>query len=103
MAFSYKTIETALKLLDGRLLLNGSKDFALAVCGGTALNALQLVERTTKDVDVVALLSIHHELVDPAPFPRELDIATHEVAETLNLPSNWLNNGPVAEMGDFFA
>ena len=102
MAFSYQTIETALKLLDGRLLLNGSKGFALAICGGTALNALHLVERTTKDVDVVALLNSHHELVDPAPFPLELDIATHEVAETLHLPADWLNNGPSSGDGRLF-
>jgi hypothetical protein len=53
-----------LKLLDGRLLLNQSKSFALVVCGGTALNAMHLVERTTRDVDVVALIDGQDELVD---------------------------------------
>ena len=102
MKLPYQTIESALRLLDGRLMLNGSSCYALVVCGGTALNALQLVQRTTQDVYIVALLDSRHELVDPAPLPEELLIAAQEVATTLNLNKDWLNNGPSSGDGGLF-
>ena len=102
MNYPFETIETALKLLDGRLLLNDSKEYALVVCGGTALNAMHLVQRTTQAVDVVALIGSQHELVDPAPLPQELLIAAQEVADTVHLPPDWLNNGPSSGDGGLF-
>lgn len=45
-------LEKALKLLSGRLELEGSPHANLVVCGGAALIALDLVVRMTKDVDV---------------------------------------------------
>jgi len=46
----------ALKLLSGRLELEGSSPVNMVVCGGAALIALGLIVRTTKDVDVVAVI-----------------------------------------------
>ena len=89
-------------MLDGRLKINQSSGFSIVVCGGTALNAMQLIQRTTKDVDIVALLDSNNQLVDPAPLPEELLIAAKEVADTLNLPQNWLNNGPSSGDGGLF-
>jgi len=102
MNYRYETIEEALKLLDGRLILNQSGHFSLVVCGGAALNALHLIQRTTKDVDIVALMDSNNQLVDPAPLPEELLIAAKEVADTLNLPQDWLNNGPSSGDGGLF-
>ncbi|MFC1766550.1 hypothetical protein ACFL6U_31285 [Planctomycetota bacterium] len=102
MKLPYQTIEKALKLLEGRLMFNNSPRYTLVVCGGTALNALQLVLRTTQDVDIVALLDNCHELVDPAPFPQDLVTAAQEVAATLNLAKDWLNNGPSSGDGGLF-
>ena len=102
MSYSYIKIEQALKLLDGRLSLNQSGHFSLVVCGGAALNAMRLVQRTTKDVDVVALMDSSNQLVDPAPLPDELLIAAQEVADTLNFPQDWLNNGPSSGDGGLF-
>ena len=79
MKLPYETLDAALKLLDGRLTLNGSKECGLVVCGGTALNALDLVQRTTQDVDIVALMDNARELADPAPLPLELLAAANEV------------------------
>jgi hypothetical protein len=56
MNYGYKKINKALRLLDGRLTINQSNGFSLVVCGGTALNAMHLIQRTTKDVDIVALM-----------------------------------------------
>ena len=46
----------ALKLLSGRLELDGSPPVDMVVCGGAALIALGLIVRMTKDVDVVAFI-----------------------------------------------
>lgn len=102
MAYGYEEIKDALRLLDGRLKLNRSSRFSIVVCGGAALNALQLIERTTKDVDIVALMDSGNQLVDPAPLPEELLTAAKEVADTLNLPQDWLNNGPSSGEGGLF-
>ena len=73
----------------------------LVVCGGSALIVLGLVPRTTKDVDVVALMK-DGELIDPAPLPEPLVQAAREVAEDLGLPAEWLNNGPSSGEGGLF-
>ena len=102
MDYEYNKIKEALRLLDGRLKMNRSSSFSLVVCGGTALNAMHLIQRTTKDVDIVALMNSNNQLVDPAPLPEELMIAAKEVADTLNLPNDWLNNGPSSGDGGLF-
>jgi hypothetical protein len=102
VSYEFNQLHEALRLLDGRLTMNQSGRFSLVVCGGTALNAMHLVRRTTKDVDIVALMGLHNQLVDPAPLPQELLVAAKEVADTLNLPSDWLNNGPSSGDGGLF-
>jgi hypothetical protein len=102
MDYGYEKINEALHLLDGRLRLNGSGTFTIVVCGGTALNAMQLISRTTKDVDIVALMDSNNQLADPAPLPQELLIAAREVADTLKFPLDWLNNGPSSGDGGLF-
>ena len=68
MNYGFDKITEALRLLDGRLKINRSSSFSLVVCGGTALNAMQLFQRTTKDVVIVALMDSKNQLVDPAPL-----------------------------------
>lgn len=102
MNYGYDKINEALRLLDGRLKLNRSGSFSLVVCGGTALNAMHLIQRTTKDVDIIALMDSNNQLIDPAPLPEELLVAAKEVADTLNLPQDWLNNGPSSGDGGLF-
>jgi hypothetical protein len=94
MTFGYETFDQALQLLNGRLELSNAPQFILIVCGGSALAATGLIERTTKDVDVVALMNEEGDLLDPAPLPVELVKTANEVALDLGLPQDWLNNGP---------
>ena len=89
-------------MLDGRLKMNRSRGFSLVVCGGTDINAMHLIQRTTKDVDIVALIDSNNQLIDPAPLPEALMVAAKEVANTLNLPQDWLNNGPSSGDGGLF-
>ena len=102
MSFPLQSFQEALRLLNGRLALAGAPHFNLVVCGGTALLAAGLVLRTTRDVDIVALMDERGVLVDPAPLPLVLVNAAREVAEDLGLPLDWLNNGPSSGEGGLF-
>lgn len=102
MEFNSDELEKTLFLLNGRLLLNNAHCFYLIVCGGSALLINNLIQRVTKDVDVVALCDENLRLIDPEPLPEELVKAAKEVAEDLNLPENWLNNGPSSGEGGIF-
>ena len=76
-------------------LAAGSAHFELVVVGGWALVALGLIERATRDVDVLGILS--EEGLSPAePFPEVLATSAARVARDLGLPADWLNAGPTA-------
>ncbi len=73
MTLAYEQFEEAFKLLNGRLALAGAPSYRLVVCGGTALLAMGLARRVTRDVDIVALADNEGVLVDPAPLPEPLE------------------------------
>lgn len=95
-------LDTVFRLLDGRLMRAGAPPVHLVVCGGAAMIAAGLLSRTTRDVDIVALLDDGQRLVAPVPLPSHLLKAASEVAEVLNLPKDWLNNGPSRDEGGLF-
>src|SRR3990172_3687302 len=86
--------DESLQLLNGRLALDRAPRYNLVACGGTALNGAGLISRTTKDVDIVALMDDSEVLLDPAPLPQPLVDAAIVVAENLGVANDWLNNGP---------
>jgi hypothetical protein len=65
------------------------------VIGGSALTALGLVKRATRDVDLLAIAE-DGELRSAEPLPDALRIARDRVARDFELDENWLNNGPTA-------
>lgn len=95
-------LEQAFHLVGQRLERSGMGPFRIVVCGGASLIAASLVSRTTRDVDIVALLDDHGELVSPDPLPEELLSVAAVVAEDLALPTGWLNNGPSRGIGGLF-
>lgn len=97
-----ESLEGAFKLLSGRLDLMQAETVRLVVCGGSALIATGLRQRTTHDVDVVALMNAAGELISPAPLPSFLLEAAAQVARDLGLDANWLNNGPSRDDGGLF-
>lgn len=96
-----ETLNRALLLLAARLEENGAPEIEIVICGGSALVLTGMVPRTTKDVDVVALLH-NGKLINPAPLPEHLVMGVKEVAEDLGIDEKWLNNGPSSGEGGLF-
>jgi len=67
--------------------------FEIVIIGGSALLALGLIDRATRDVDLVALLE-DGGLVDPKPLPEALITARDRVAQDFDLDADWLNAAP---------
>jgi hypothetical protein len=89
-------LNEALQLLNEQLVLIDAPATEIVVCGGSALIATGLVPRTTQDVDIVALMKAE-VLVDSEPLPKYLIEAADRVGKVLNLPVDWLNNGPASQ------
>lgn len=86
------TIAALLTALGERLAL-AQTHVELIVIGGSALTILGLVERPTRDVDVVALLD-GGELRSANPLPAEVVEARNAVAADFEVSEGWLNAGP---------
>lgn len=95
--FNQEKLQEALELLNEQLILRDSPETELIVCGGSALVAMELVSRTTQDVDIVALMQ-HNIPVTAIPLPGYLEDAAERVAHILQLPEDWLNNGPASQL-----
>jgi hypothetical protein len=67
----------------------------LVVIGGSALIALDVVARATRDVDIVAL-DVDGSLISADPLPEALARAAALVARDFKLEPNWLNAGPTS-------
>lgn len=95
-----KDIETILNALGEQLESVEKESHELLVCGGSALNVLGLVQRATKDVDILAYVKRSKtgevSLVRADPLGQELITASMKVARDFNLPENWLNSGPTS-------
>ncbi|MDD5674533.1 MAG: DUF6036 family nucleotidyltransferase [Chitinivibrionales bacterium] len=90
----YDSLNVALKTLGALLEEAMSAQINIVICGGSSLIATGLVNRTTKDVDIVALLDSNEIIVEAHPLPDALLKAADQVAKSMNLPTTWLNNGP---------
>jgi hypothetical protein len=79
----------------GEQLAAQREHFTIAVVGGSALLALELVSRATRDVDVLAIVD-GEELMSAQPLPAALAGAAHTVARDFGLSEDWLNPGPTS-------
>lgn len=95
-------LDQVLRLLGARLARNEAPPVRIVVCGGAAMIVMGLLSRTTTDVDIVALVDDSRRLVAPVPLPDWLLRAAREVSDTMQLPDNWLNNGPSHDEGGLF-
>lgn len=97
-----KEIEKILTALSEHLSEQGSPAIELLVCGGTALNVLGYVIRTTKDIDIIAYVNKDEKgqlkLNKAVPLNASLISAAEKVQKDFNLSDNWLNSGPASVM-----
>jgi len=80
----------------GALLARRGQAAAIVVVGGTALNLLGIIERATRDVDVIAQATTRpgsepSDIRPPDPLPAALSEAISTVSRDLGLPPDWLN------------
>jgi hypothetical protein len=87
-----ETLEVLLSALGEQIGALGSR-VEIVVIGGSALTALGLVRRATRDVDVLAIAE-EGELHLAKPLPDPLLSARATVARDFGLDENWLNAGP---------
>jgi hypothetical protein len=91
-----EAIQQALELL-GSLIEQRGLGYEIVVIGGSALLLLGIIQRPTKDLDVLAVV-VHGEYASAQPLPIELEKAVRDVAKELGLASDWLNSGPTAQL-----
>lgn len=92
MELNQQNLTDALRLLGNLLAARKTEAFWLVVCGGSALLAQQIISRSTHDVDVLALRDWDGGVDGAHPMPEKLMKAALQVAEELNLSTNWLNS-----------
>ncbi len=99
MEIDLVSLENALEVL-GQLLADRELHYEVAAVGGGSLLLLGLIERPTRDLDLVALIK-DHALISANPLPSPLVQAVEEVGKALDLGKDWLNIGPASllEMG----
>ena len=101
MTISRKNLDEILFALERQIQFYSGSSIGLLVCGGTALAALGLIDRTTKDVDVIAGVEETDEGMrfwKISRFPEWLDKAAKKIARDFGLPEDWLNLGPASQM-----
>jgi hypothetical protein len=89
---SVANLESALANL-GQLLQERGFDYEVVAIGGGGLLLLGLLVRSTKDLDLVALID-KGEFIPANPLPNPLVQAIQDIAEALNLRKDWVNTGP---------
>jgi hypothetical protein len=97
-------IDKVLSAVQDHLAAMRSEPIELVVCGGSALQVLGLVDRTTRDIDVLALVS-HDQaggliLNSADPLPGQLLQAASIVERDFGLPKDWLNPGPTGLLAE---
>lgn len=87
--------------LDRQIEIHGGSPISLVVCGGTALFALGLILRTTKDIDILGTVSEEHGQIlvkKINKFPTYLIEASKAVQKDFRLPEGWMNKGPTSQV-----
>ncbi len=85
----------------GELLAASGQRVSIVIIGGAALHLLGVIDRATRDVDIVAFTEnpgqLHNLTRPPQPLPAVLSAAIRQVASDFGLPDNWMNGGPAGQ------
>lgn len=93
MEMDLARLEEALIAL-GQVLANRDLHYEIVLAGGASLLLMNMTERSTKDVDVIALVK-EGQFISPDPLPEPLFQAAQEVEKSLGLASHWFSLIPI--------
>jgi len=94
--FEADSLRQALSTL-GVLLADRGLVFEIVVVGGGGLLLLGVIQRPTKDLDALALVT-DGEYEIARPLPTALREAVADTARVLDLATDWLNPGPTDQL-----
>lgn len=92
MELDFTTLENALTML-GQRLLRSRQHYEVVAIGGASLVLLGYIDRSTKDLDLVALMEAGR-LISAKPLPQGLRKEITDVGTALELGEHWVNSGP---------
>lgn len=94
MELDFTTLENALVML-GQRLSRSKQHYEIVAIGGASLVLLGYIDRTTKDLDLVAMME-GGRLISAKPLPQGLLKEITEVGTALELGEYWINEGPAS-------
>ena len=101
MKIEDSNVDEIFNALNTQIRISEGSHIGLVVCGGTALAALGLLNRTTKDADVLGAVEDTDEglrIKKLDKFPEWLVKSSEKVERDFALPENWLNLGPASQI-----
>jgi len=101
MKLEHLNIDEIFRALDAQLGARQGIAVNLVICGGTALAALELVNRTTNDADILGIMEMAQgkmNIFAIKKLPDWLKHAADVVGRDFGLPDNWLNIGPMSQL-----
>ena len=88
-----KDLTSLLQLLSESLAIKlPDRSWRFVVCGGSALNALDLIQRYTKDIDVIG--EVNDNTLSSFFIDDSFGEIIRKIAAYKNLPPDWFNTGP---------
>lgn len=94
MELDFTTLENALVML-GQRLSHSKQHYEIVAIGGASLVLLGYIDRTTKDLDLIAMMEAGR-LISAKPLPQGLLKEITEVGTALELGEYWINDGPAS-------
>lgn len=94
MLLNVNTLENALILL-GQRLLQSKQYYEVVAIGGGSLVLLGYIDRTTKDLDLIAVME-SGQMVSAKPLPQGLLKEIAAVGIALEIGESWVNGGPTS-------
>lgn len=88
-----KELTSILQLLAESLAIRfPDRCWSFVVCGGSALNALELIERNTKDIDVIG--EVKDDILSSFVIDKGFLETINKITKYKDLPKDWFNTGP---------
>lgn len=94
MELDFTTLESALVML-GQRLSRSKLHYDVVAIGGASLVLLGYIDRTTKDLDLVAVME-ENRLISAKPLPEGLVKEIEAVGAALEIGEYWINGGPTS-------